>query len=117
MIYYTSEDGHCQCHETGDEEIEWKPEKDLPVFESHGTGRKGFGRWVMYEKINEQLGFMNNDRGQIWKEHRQVIMNEGNQATNVDKTKGQKEQRVSRVETISAMKAMKPDKTAWLSQV
>lgn len=41
-------------------------------------------------------------------------MNEGNQATNVDKIEGP-EQRVSRVETISAMKAMKPDKTAWLS--
>ena len=81
-------------------------------------GRDIEGGRCMRDK-DGRLGFCEDDRKRIWKEHMEKIMNEENpwdQVTDADMVEGPVEE-VTRVEMMSAIKAMKFGKAAGPSEV
>ena len=68
---------------------------------------------------NRRLNFSEKDKGRVWKEHMERIMNEengGDQNVQADLVEGPVE-RVSREEVVKALGKMKPEKAAGPSEV
>ena len=69
--------------------------------------------------MHERLSFSEKDRGNVWKEHMERIMNEENewdQTVEADLVEGPVE-RVCREEVVKAIREMKARKAAGLSEV
>ena len=84
--------------------------------EKEGKDVKG-GRWV--KEKDGRLGFIEEDRANIWKKHMERIMNEKNEWDHMVKTDAVEGpvEKVTRNEIVEAIQKMKSGKATGLSEV